>query len=64
MLTDAELQKWATFKSSRLVSVGVRIPKIFYQEGKKLGKQQGISFSGFVRRAIAREFLSRTKEKP
>jgi hypothetical protein len=62
MLTDAELQQWATFKSSALVPVGVRIPKVFYREGKKLGKKQGLSFSQFVRRALAREFLSQ-KEK-
>lgn len=62
MVTDDEIAKCTVGKPTNLVAVGVRIPKVFYREGKRLGKQGGFSFSHFVRRALAREFLSQ-KEK-
>ena len=62
MLTETELDRWTKVKSSPLMAVGVRIPKVFYQEAKRIGKKNGFSFSHFVRRALAREFLA-GKEK-
>ena len=62
MLTDDELVGLSKQKRYSLVSIGVRIPRVFHAEGKKIGKKEGYSFSHFVRRAMAREFLSR-KEK-
>lgn len=46
----------------RMVKVGVRFPKLFIKEGRKIASREGLNFSQFVRRTVAREFLSRREK--
>lgn len=43
----------------KLIPIGIRIPKRFLHTAKKLSAQEGITFSHFVRRSLAREFMAR-----
>jgi hypothetical protein len=42
-----------------LVKIAVRIPRTFLKEARKLARRDGVNFSHFMRRTLAREFIAR-----